>query len=120
MPWVRKIRYFGISIAGSWRTELIVENEVIREKVNIFQDGTSVRGIFIVPKENETRTYGFTGKYSDLLLTGLYEQKDKKSTDRGSFTLRLINDGKSFVGICSLYSFVHEDIVSGEYVWHSE
>jgi hypothetical protein len=119
-PWVRKIKYSGISIKGEWRTELTIENEVFKEKVEVFQNGTSVKGRFTLQKEKETRIYEFTGKYSDLILTGIYEQKGKKSTDRGSFTLRLFNDGKSFIGITSLYSFLHEDIVPGKYIWHRE
>ncbi len=77
----------------------------IEVRVEIKRVGHSVFGQIVeIGGASDIHTYGFTGSFKNLILTGEYENQDCANIDRGSLSLMLRENGSSLEGFFSSYA----------------
>lgn len=77
----------------------------IEVRVEIKRVGHSVKGhILEIGGASDIHTYGFSGSFKNLILTGEYENEDCAHIDRGSLSLMLRENGRSLEGFFSSYA----------------
>jgi hypothetical protein len=78
--------------------------EPIEVRVEIKRIGHSIMGQIVeIGGASDIHTYGFTGSFKNLILTGEYENQDCAHIDRGSLSLMLRKNGRSLEGFFSSY-----------------
>lgn len=78
--------------------------EPIEVRVEVKRIGHSVMGQIVeIGGASDIHTYGFTGSFKNLILTGEYENEDCAHIDRGSLSLMLRKNGRSLEGFFSSY-----------------
>jgi hypothetical protein len=76
----------------------------IEVRVEIKRVGHSIMGQIVeIGGASDIHTYGFTGSFKNLILTGEYENQDCAHIDRGSLSLMLRRNGDSLEGFFSSY-----------------
>lgn len=76
----------------------------IEVRVEIKRVGHSIVGQIVeIGGASDIHTYGFTGSFKNLILTGEYENQDCAHIDRGSLSLMLRKNGGSLEGFFSSY-----------------
>ena len=76
----------------------------IEVRVEIKRIGHSIIGQIVeIGGASDIHTYGFTGSFKNLILTGEYENQDCAHIDRGSLSLMLRKNGGSLEGFFSSY-----------------
>lgn len=76
----------------------------IEVRVEIKRVGHSIMGQIVeIGGASDIHTYGFTGSFKNLILTGEYENQDCAHIDRGSLSLMLRKNGGSLEGFFSSY-----------------
>ena len=77
----------------------------IEVRVEIRRVGHSIKGSIVeIGGASDIHTYGFTGSFKNLILTGEYENQDCSHIDRGSLSLMLRANGRSLEGFFSSYA----------------
>jgi hypothetical protein len=76
----------------------------IEVRVEIKRVGHSIMGQIVeIGGASDIHTYGFSGSFKNLILTGEYENQDCAHIDRGSLSLMLRKNGGSLEGFFSSY-----------------
>lgn len=76
----------------------------IEVRVEIKRVGHSIMGQIVeIGGASDIHTYGFSGSFKNLILTGEYENQDCANIDRGSLSLMLRKNGGSLEGFFSSY-----------------
>jgi hypothetical protein len=76
----------------------------IEVRVEIKRIGHSIVGQIVeIGGASDIHTYGVTGSFKNLILTGEYENQDCAHIDRGSLSLMLRENGRSLEGFFSSY-----------------
>ncbi len=116
-PWFENKVYQDAQIEGQW--EISYEVGVIRkELVTLKRRAHGVTGEIVgIEGPDIGKTYQLSGIFKNLLLTASYSSTDKKSLDRGTFTLQLANNGGSLEGSSSYYDDDTHKITSDECIW---
>lgn len=105
------------SVRGPWKTKFNGGSQPFDERVEVSQFLHWVWGA--IDYEAKKRRYTFAGTLRENVLVATYEFKASKSAlDRGSFTLRLDDSGKTLDG---KYSWLDEgppnQVRAGPYTW---
>lgn len=114
--------FFSRKIAGTWFTTFSKKDgKEYHEIAHISQLFSNVWGEIEFSQKHETRTYKVRGSFKEGVLVANYEIiHSKRVLDRGSFTLRLSNNGKTLTGC---YSWTDDEATNPQgdtYVWNKQ
>lgn len=117
LPWYENLVYKDIVISGEWRSSN--NEEYSNEKIIIEQSAHTIKGsIIAIDGDDKGSQYIFDGIFSNLILTATYKPiNQNKSLDRGSFTLKIIEDGNKLKGYASIYDNETDSIKQHEYIF---
>ena len=77
------------------------------------RQGHRVDGILTcVSGPDEGSAYELTGSFKNLILTATYVSQDRRALDRGTWTIKLTENGMAFEGCGAYYSPEHDFIES--------
>lgn len=115
-PIIEDLLYRGVRIEGQWSADLLHTSH--KEEVTVKQWGNRVSGQFrCVEGEDQGHSYKFDGVFKNLILTATYESNNKHYTDRGTFTLKLMDNGTVFKGHTAYLGNTGGELESTEYIW---
>jgi hypothetical protein len=115
-PWYEERIYSDAKIEGVW--ELTYPELHLKESVTLKRKGHSVTGTIVVTASSDTgKTYELDGRFKNLILTVSYSATDKSALDSGTFTLMLVDNGRRFNGVSSLYVDGQNKIESHKCTW---
>ncbi|WP_413114103.1 hypothetical protein [Thaumasiovibrio sp. DFM-14] len=120
-PRTEDLLYKGVRIDGLWFSELVDTSSVHKEEISVVQRGNCISGtIKTLEGQDRGSSYKFTGSFKNLILTGTYESTSKYMTDRGTFTLKLSDNGGELKGITTYVGDTNGSLTSTEYTWSSQ
>ncbi|ALM66753.1 hypothetical protein ACUVJI_04700 [Vibrio parahaemolyticus] len=120
-PRIEDLLYKGVRIDGLWFSELVGAESTHKEEIVVVQRGNKISGtIKTVEGQDKGSNYKFTGSFKNLVLTGTYESTSKYMTDRGTFILRLSDNGGELKGITTYAISAGSSLCTVEYVWSSQ
>jgi len=117
-PKIENYLYSDVRIDGIWTGELIGAESVYKEEITVFQKGHRITGMIkCIEGEDKGHAYNFEGTFRNLILTGSYFSVLASAVDRGTFTLKLRNNGTALRGHSAYYGDTGDEIISLEYQW---
>ncbi|HHF2855184.1 TPA: hypothetical protein ACPJZ8_004408 [Vibrio diabolicus] len=120
-PLTEDLLYKGVRIDGLWFSELVDTDSIHKEEISVVQRGNSISGtIKTLEGQDKGSSYRFTGSFKNLILTGTYESTSKYMTDRGTFTLKLSDNGGELKGVTTYVGDTDGSLCSAEYIWSAE
>jgi len=115
-PWYEERIYRDAKIEGTW--EGLYPEIDLKEVVTLKRTAHKVEGVVaIVEGPDQGKTYEISGTFKNLILTASYSAVDRRSLDRGSYTLMLKNNGQRFEGFSSFYEDTGSKVDSGACIW---
>lgn len=110
--------YRGVRINGQWNAELKDLELPHKEEIIVKQWGNRVSGsLKCIEGPDQGSNYKFDGVFKNLILTATYESTNKYSTDRGTFTVKLEDNGSVLKGHTVYLGATDGDLSDSEYVW---
>jgi len=104
------------SVRGEWDASFQRDTESVEERVEVQQFLHWVWGT--ISYSAKKRKYNFRGSLRENVFVATYEFKGSRSAlDRGSFTLRLDDDGETLEGKYSWLDSLKKEVHSDRYVW---
>lgn len=103
------------NLAGDWTTRFWKYTDEFTEVAHVKQLLDRVWGRIRFQSRN--RTYQFHGTIRGDVFVAMYDMKGSKVMDRGSFTLKLNNDGDSMIGRYSWTDDQTHEVKSDKYLW---
>ncbi|OEC52319.1 MULTISPECIES: hypothetical protein [unclassified Aeromonas] len=70
--------------------------------------------------QDQGSSYVFSGVFKDLILTATYESTSHFSTDRGTFTLRLEDNGSYLKGYTVYLGDTNGELSDAKYIWRKK
>ncbi|HEV2611057.1 MAG TPA: hypothetical protein VGU61_12380 [Noviherbaspirillum sp.] len=120
-PFIEDLLYRGVRIEGLWIAELVGAESTHKEEIVIKQWGNRVAGTLkCIEGQDQNSSYSFSGTFKNLILTAMYESTDKFSTDRGTFTVRLEDNGSYFKGHTVYLGATDGELSDAAYVWNKK
>lgn len=120
-PWTEDMLYKGVRIDGFWISELVDIESTHKEEIFVVQRGHSVFGtIKTLEGQDQGTEYIFHGTFNNLILTGTYESKSKYMTDRGTFTLKISDNGGELAGVTTYIGDTDGELCSANYLWQKK
>ena len=117
-PRVRDLLYRGIRIDGIWQAQLIDAESNHKEEIKLIQKGHFVSGTMkCIEGQDQGSEYTFKGTFKNLIISAEYEINDKSSVDRGTFTLKLKDNGAEFIGATAYYGATDGEVSAVNYEW---
>lgn len=114
-PWYENQIYKDLCIEGKW---FCLSFEFRQDIINLERKGHSIEGTMTCLNGSEKgEEYIVTGSFKNLVLTLLYETKDKTKSDRGSITMMAKNNGTRLKGKIAFYDNNRDVISIGNTVW---
>ncbi|MFQ2168449.1 hypothetical protein ACK35I_05075 [Aeromonas veronii] len=118
---VEDILYRGVRIDGQWLAELEGVESLHKEEIIIKQYGCRVSGTLkSIEGQDQGSSYVFSGVFKDLILTATYESTSHFSTDRGTFTLRLEDNGSYLKGYTVYLGDTNGELSDAKYIWRKK
>lgn len=118
VPWFEERVYKDVRIEGKWFGFYPGTADYRQDVIVLKRHGHSIQGKMICTNGgDEGVEYSVCGSFRNMLLPLVYESTDKTATDRGTITLRCINNGEVLNGKIALYSTNRDSIISGPIVW---
>lgn len=118
IPWFENRVYKDIHIEGSWFSLYPTVVGERQETITLERHGHEVTGTFICNTDhNEGEQYNIKGNFRNMILTLLYEAKDKQISDRGTITLKCVKSGKRMSGKIAIYQDRLDTIDVNELLW---
>lgn len=115
-PWYENTVYRDAEIEGRWEATAIIDNQQVKRVWKIRRQGHEIKAdVTSISGYDEGEAFRMTGTFKNLLLTGSYNPTDSSRTDRGTYTLQLVEDGQRFRGIIAYYSRKTGEVSSGSY-----
>jgi len=117
-PRVENFLYNGVRIDGQWVATLEDVDELHKEEIIVKQWGHRIYGTFkCIEGSDKGGNYKFKGVFKDLILTATYESINSYSTDRGTFTVRLEDNGSVLKGHTVYMGATDGDLSDSSYSW---
>lgn len=114
-PWYENKIYKDLCIEGKW---FCLSFEYRQDIINLERKGHNIDGTMTCLNGLEKgEEYLISGSFKNLVLTLLYETKDKTKADRGSFTMMAKNNGTRLKGKIAFYDNNRDAISIGNMVW---
>lgn len=118
VPWFEERVYKDVRIEGKWYGFYPGTTDYRQDIIVLKRHGHAIEGKMICANGgDEGVEYCVYGSFRNMLLPLVYESTDKAATDRGTITLRCINNGEVLSGKIALYSTNRDSIVAGHIVW---
>lgn len=118
VPWFEERVYKDAQIEGKWFGFYPETDDYRQDIITLKRHGHAIQGQMICKNGgDEGIEYSVYGSFRNMLLPLVYESTDKTATDRGSITLRWINNGEVLSGKIALYNTNTDTIVAGPIVW---
>jgi len=115
-PWYEERIYKDAKIEGIW--EGVYPDLDLKEIVTLKRNSHHIEGVIaIVEGPDQGKTYEITGTFKNLILSASYSAIDRKSLDRGAYTMMLKNNGDKLVGFSAFYEDDLNAVVSGQCTW---
>jgi len=115
-PWYENTVYRDAKIEGRWEAIATIDHQEVRRLWKISRQGHRIEADIVSTSGfDEGESFRMTGTFKNLLLTGSYNPTDSSRTDRGTYTLQLIEDGQRFKGYIVHYSRRESKVMTGKY-----
>lgn len=115
-PWYEERIYKDAKLEGVW--EGVYPGLDLKEIITLKRVAHRVDGVVaIVEGPDQGKTYEISGSFKNLILTANYHSVDRRSLDRGTYTLMLKNNGTKLEGHSAFYEDESHEVVSGSCVW---
>lgn len=116
VPWYEEKIYKDAEIEGEWGGRY--RGTKIKDNVTLKRSGHAVSGVIVIVEgADQGKTFEFAGTFKNLILTVNYSSLNRRSLDRGSYTLTLRHNGEKFEGFCNIYEDTSGKIISVPCVW---
>jgi len=113
LPFFERLVYRGVRIdKNKWKVKAdgTSDNAVI----NFHQSAHNISGdIKWTTSDGKLIEYKIQGEFSDLILTATFKEKDTVSLDRGTITLKYLENGRRLFGGFAWYE--NDEIIHGPY-----
>ena len=120
-PWFEERVYRDAKVEGKWEGRLVELCEPTGdylELISLERRAHRITGtITCTGGADIAEEYALEGTFRNLLLSGTYWQKSRRSLDRGSFTLKLTENGERLEGHCAYYNTPNDCVQCSEYSW---
>ena len=117
-PKIENYLYSDVRIDGAWVSELTAKAPH-REEIQLHQKGHRIEGTMkCIEGQGKGASYMFSGTFRNLILTAAYISTNAEAVDRGTFTLKLRNNGTRFEGATSYYRDTDDSISTTDYAWN--
>ena len=118
IPWFEERVYKDVKIEGKWYgispTAVNLEEDLIILK----RHGHSITGTMLCVQGSDQGTeFNLTGSFRNMVLPLTYEENDKSKTDRGTITLKVINNGEEMLGKLAYYHNQKDSIETTNIHW---
>ena len=118
VPWFEERVYKDIRIEGVWYTLYPTVVGYRQEIVTLTRHGHSVSGsIVCTDGPDKGEQYTIHGSFRNLILTLTYESGSRSRVDRGTITLRCVQNGCRFIGKIANYFDRTDSIESTSVLW---
>ena len=118
VPWFEERVYKDVKIEGKWFGLYPTSIDLRRDVIVLKRHGHYVSGTLTCTKgKDEGDEYSLCGSFRNLLLPLTYESTDREKTDRGTITLRAINNGEKLSGKIAYYHNSRDSISSTNIIW---
>lgn len=118
VPWFEERVYKDVQIEGKWFGLYPTSVDLRRDVIVLKRHGHKISGTLTCVKGNdEGDEYSLRGSFRNLVLPLIYESTEREKTDRGSITLRAINNGERLSGKIAFYNTSKDSISSGNIIW---
>ena len=119
MPWFEERVYKDARIEGEWFSLYPLGER--QEVITLKRHGHSVTGTITCTKSrtgrDEGQQYDVQGSFRNMILPLTYEAHDRSKTDRGTITLKLIDNAARFDGKIAAYGDEGDLILSTDVIW---
>ena len=104
VPWFEERVYKDAKIEGKWFSLYPTTEEHRQETITLTRHGHAVTGTMVCTSgDDEGEQYQISGSFRNLILPLVYETQSKSKTDRGTITLKLIENAQKFRGKLAAY-----------------
>ena len=118
-PFVEDLLYRGVRIDGQWTAELDGAESIHKEEIIVNQWGSRISGTLkCIEGQDQGSAYIFNGVFKNLILTATYESTNKFATDRGTFTVKLKDNGSCFQGHTVYLGATDGELSDAAYIWN--
>lgn len=119
VPWFEDRVYKDVRIEGMWYSVYPEDFSLRQEVINLKRHGHHMEGtITCLSETDKGKEYKVFGSFRNLILPLIYESSEASKTDRGTITLKLVNNGERLVGEVAAYSTSKDQIVTASVVWY--
>ena len=117
-PMLEDFLYSGVRIDGRWNAKLEDVVSTHKEEIIIKQWGNRINGtIKCIEGQDQGNNYIFEGNFKNLILTATYESTNKYATDRGTFTVKMEDNGKTLKGHTVYLGDTDGELSDAKYIW---
>ncbi|WP_136678599.1 hypothetical protein [Neptunomonas sp. XY-337] len=118
VPWFEERVYKDVRIEGKWFGLYPTSVDLRQDVIVLKRHGHAITGTLTCVKgSDEGDEYSLSGSFRNLVLPLIYESTDREKTDRGTITLRAINNGERLSGRIAFYHTIKDSIDSGNILW---
>lgn len=120
-PYYEELIYHDARIEGRWEIRYPDATTECHETVDLKRKGHAVTGTIAVTAGKDLgKSYSFCGTFKNLNLTGEYSATNRATLDRGTFALRLTNNGSTFTGCSVFYNDDRNEMDSSACHWKKQ
>ncbi|MFO4643386.1 hypothetical protein [Vibrio cholerae] len=119
IPWFEERVYKDVKIEGKWYGINPTTKDLEENLITLKRHGHTIQGTMIcVSGADEGTEFKLCGSFRNMLLPLTYEENDKTKTDRGTITLKVINNGEEMKGILAFYHNQRDSIETANVHWY--
>jgi hypothetical protein len=117
VPWFEERVYKDAKIEGEWFSLYPTWSDLRQEMIFLIRHGHEVTGTIMCTKgQDEGEKYDIQGSFRNMILPLIYEVNDRTKTDRGTITLKAVENATRLEGVIGLYSNRTDSIRSSNVV----
>lgn len=118
VPWFEERVYKDVQIEGKWYGLYPNTVDLSQDIIVLERQGHAIKGKLICTHgADEGNEFNLQGSFRNMLLPLTYEIKDTSKTDRGTITLKAINNGVELIGKIALYNDALDEITTANIHW---
>lgn len=117
IPWYEELIYHDARFEGVWDAIETYsdssQKETLKFTITFERKGHKVKATSIcIDGPDKGKIYLMDGSFKNLILVLSYISEDPRSIERGTLAMKLVEDGKKFVGCGAYYSSITEKVHS--------
>ena len=118
VAWFEERIYKDAKIEGKWFSLYPASNGLRQETISLNRHGHAVTGRIICTNgADEGQEYAVQGSFRNLILPLIYENDDSTKTERGTITLKSVENGQRLEGKVASYYDSRDIIVALDVIW---